>query len=228
MAIEIDQLPLVGGHPGLDLVNTVTPRVWIGADEPYDHLRDPATLLIWARRATLIDEREADAVAQAWALDPGAAHAALTAIREVREALHVTLLTVTGPVAPDGPLAPDASVTAPALDLLQCRWAASAVRSRLVLEPAPAPAARPGVRLVVGSDSGRLVPDRAVDAALSLLCTGDLGRIRRCPPEGGGCGWLFLDHSRNGSRRWCRMADCGTEVKSRRLTQRRRQARGSH
>jgi predicted RNA-binding Zn ribbon-like protein len=36
---------------------------------------------------------------------------------------------------------------------------------------------------------------------------------------------VFLDRSRNGSRRWCRMADCGTTVKARRLTERRRAAR---
>jgi predicted RNA-binding Zn ribbon-like protein len=36
---------------------------------------------------------------------------------------------------------------------------------------------------------------------------------------------MFLDQSRNGSRRWCRMADCGTAVKSRRLTERRRELR---
>jgi predicted RNA-binding Zn ribbon-like protein len=36
---------------------------------------------------------------------------------------------------------------------------------------------------------------------------------------------MFLDRSRNHSRRWCRMADCGTEVKARRLTERRRATR---
>jgi predicted RNA-binding Zn ribbon-like protein len=60
---------------------------------------------------------------------------------------------------------------------------------------------------------------------MDLLRTGELTRLRQCPPDEGGCGWLFLDRSRNGSRRWCRMADCGTEVKSRRLTERRRAAR---
>jgi len=60
-----------------------------------------------------------------------------------------------------------------------------------------------------------------------VLQTADLSRVRRCPPSEGGCGWLFLDQSRNGSRRWCRMADCGTAAKSRRLTERRRAARAT-
>jgi predicted RNA-binding Zn ribbon-like protein len=34
--------------------------------------------------------------------------------------------------------------------------------------------------------------------------------------EAGGCGWLFVDESRNGSRRWCSMKDCGNRAKARR------------
>ncbi|MEV4087683.1 CGNR zinc finger domain-containing protein [Nonomuraea fuscirosea] len=70
-----------------------------------------------------------------------------------------------------------------------------------------------------------LIPDRAAEAALDVLRTADLTRVRRCPTHEGGCGWLFLDQSRNGSRRWCRMADCGNTAKARRLTERRRAAR---
>lgn len=62
-------------------------------------------------------------------------------------------------------------------------------------------------------------------AALDLLQTADLHRLKTCPPEHGGCGWVFLDTSKNGSRRWCSMDDCGTHAKSRRLAQRRRDSR---
>ncbi|RIQ15885.1 CGNR zinc finger domain-containing protein, partial [Jiangella rhizosphaerae] len=70
-----------------------------------------------------------------------------------------------------------------------------------------------------------LVADRAVESAHELLLGPGLDRLGRCPTEQGGCGWLFLDHSRNRSRRWCRMSDCGTTVKARRLTERRRSTR---
>ncbi|GAB3830639.1 CGNR zinc finger domain-containing protein [Kribbella italica] len=48
------------------------------------------------------------------------------------------------------------------------------------------------------------------DSAYSLL-TGPaaLRRLKRCA----GCPWLFLDQSRNGSRRWCSMELCGTDHK---------------
>jgi predicted RNA-binding Zn ribbon-like protein len=215
MPIDISALPLIGGHSALDLVNTMTPRVPIGADAPYDHLLDPPALLRWASRVALVSEDEATAVVEAWHRDPGAAHAALNAAREVREALHGVLLAVAG-LAPDG-----VTSSGTALELLHCRWLAAVGRSAFVLDDAGAPA----VRLAVGSAPALLLPDRVVSAALDLLTTADLARLGRCPPESGGCGWMFLDLSRNGSRRWCRMSDCGTDVKSRRLTERRRAAR---
>ncbi|WP_372443637.1 CGNR zinc finger domain-containing protein [Nucisporomicrobium flavum] len=51
-----------------------------------------------------------------------------------------------------------------------------------------------------------------VHAAVQLLTTGALDRIKRC----GGCRFLFSDESKNRSRRWCSMDDCGTAEKSRR------------
>ena len=40
------------------------------------------------------------------------------------------------------------------------------------------------------------------------------GRLRQCC--GDTCGWLFLDASKNRSRRWCDMRDCGNRAKVRR------------
>jgi predicted RNA-binding Zn ribbon-like protein len=49
-----------------------------------------------------------------------------------------------------------------------------------------------------------------------------------CPVEGGGFGWVFIDRSRNRSRRWCTMDSCGAYAKARRRTERRRAARSSY
>ncbi|HET7232090.1 MAG TPA: ABATE domain-containing protein [Longimicrobium sp.] len=51
-------------------------------------------------------------------------------------------------------------------------------------------------------------------AAADLLTSGDLVRIGEC--EGDRCEWLYLDTSRNRSRRWCVMSDCGNRAKARR------------
>ena len=51
-------------------------------------------------------------------------------------------------------------------------------------------------------------------SAGDLLAGPRLGRVRRCAnPE---CGWLFLDDSRAGKRRWCSMQSCGNRAKARR------------
>jgi predicted RNA-binding Zn ribbon-like protein len=50
-----------------------------------------------------------------------------------------------------------------------------------------------------------------IPAAVDLLMSAELARLKIC----GGCGWLFLDSSKNHSRRWCRMSDCGNLAKVR-------------
>ena len=205
--MDVAELPLVGGHPALDLVNTVER----GRGERRDHLTDPTALLTWASRAGLVDDGEARAVADAWERDPASGLAALAAVREVREALHRALLAAMAIEPPDPG----------ALERLRQRWVAALGRARLALDPGRASA----TRLVVGTETATLIADRVAVGAVEVLRDAELARLRRCPPEAGGCGWVFLDRSRNGSRRWCRMADCGTTVKARRLTERRRAAR---
>jgi predicted RNA-binding Zn ribbon-like protein len=54
-------------------------------------------------------------------------------------------------------------------------------------------------------------------AATALLTSGDLDRLKLCA----GCHWVFLDSSRNHSRRWCTMEVCGTDEKKRRYVAKR-------
>lgn len=49
-------------------------------------------------------------------------------------------------------------------------------------------------------------------AAAGLITSSDASRIKRCGGEG--CGWYYVDRSRNGMRRWCEMETCGTRMKS--------------
>jgi predicted RNA-binding Zn ribbon-like protein len=44
-------------------------------------------------------------------------------------------------------------------------------------------------------------------------------RLKQCP--GDHCGWFFLDRTKRGNRRWCRMGECGQEAKTERRRQRR-------
>ncbi len=64
-----------------------------------------------------------------------------------------------------------------------------------------------------GSAADRATCEIAL-AAAALLLSDDRARISRCEDER--CGWLFVDRSRGGRRRWCSMADCGNRAKARR------------
>jgi len=56
-------------------------------------------------------------------------------------------------------------------------------------------------------------------SAIELLTSAkEWGKIKECP----GCGWLFLDSSKTGNRRWCSMDECGSRDKMRRQYARKR------
>jgi predicted RNA-binding Zn ribbon-like protein len=57
-----------------------------------------------------------------------------------------------------------------------------------------------------------------VQSATELLASDMLARIREC--EGPGCGWILLDQTKNGSKRWCEMKTCGNRAKVRRFYER--------
>jgi predicted RNA-binding Zn ribbon-like protein len=214
---SVREMKLVGGHPALDLVNTVAPRT--DDDDQRDYLATPDDLLTFSGRAGLADSQELAGVGAAWQASPKAATRALTAVRDIREALYAVLLAYLHPSAdggtPDGELAH-----------LSLAWTAAASRSRLVLGD-KARAGDPVALWVSAAPPDLLLQDRAAVAAVTLLASADATRLGSCDPDAGGCGWLFLDHTRNRSRRWCTMEDCGAEVKSRRLTERRRAGRAS-
>lgn len=56
--------------------------------------------------------------------------------------------------------------------------------------------------------------------AVDLLTAAEPARLKRCAGED--CGWLFYDGSKNGTRRWCVMQDCGTRDKVRRFREKHR------
>jgi predicted RNA-binding Zn ribbon-like protein len=207
----VSDVALVGGHRALDLVNTVAPRA---GGECRDYLLTPADLLTWSLRTGLVDAEAAPEIEAAWNASPAAGRRALAAVREVREALYEVLSARLGEAGSDATVRDH-------LDHVSLAWRSALTRARL----APADGG-PGVaRWLLESPPALLVADRVAQDAVDLLCGIDIERLGRCPVEAGGCGWLFLDHSRNRSRRWCTMEDCGSGVKARRLTERRRRSR---
>jgi predicted RNA-binding Zn ribbon-like protein len=58
-----------------------------------------------------------------------------------------------------------------------------------------------------------------VRAASDLLTSADLKDVRECGVAT--CRWLFVDRSKNHSRRWCDMRVCGNRIKARKFYRRR-------
>jgi len=160
-----------------------------------DYLSDPAGLLEWAQRAEIVDAGEAERVSREWR----------------PEFVFADVLELRGLV--------DDVLAGRRLEELSRRWAEAMGRAELV------PGGGGSATLVVGADPPTMIGDRLADALVDLVRSADLSRLRECPVTEGGCGWLFLDRSRNQSRKWCAMDDCGTHAKSKRLTERRRASR---
>jgi predicted RNA-binding Zn ribbon-like protein len=144
----------------------------------------------------------------AWAVHAGVVAApppvdehVLRQARELREAVYVVFRAVAERREPD----------AAALAVLAEQHAAAVARARLV----PA-----GDRFALAWDGDVLAP--LAVAAVDLLRHGALERLKLCD----GCPWLFLDTSRNHSRRWCSMNECGSRLKMRRYRARRRATAG--
>ena len=179
---------LDGGHPALDLVNTVYGQV----DGPVEHdvLRDPTDLVVLAGRMGLVEGAVEGS-------EP-----ALRAARELRTALDALLRAqLAGTAAPPA-----------AADRLAERMRAAYAAARLARVPG-------GWQWTWPPDDADTPVHRLALAAVGLLTDGaELARLRCCA----GCCWLYLDHSRGSGRRWCSMADCGTNAKKRRYVQRRR------
>ncbi len=57
-------------------------------------------------------------------------------------------------------------------------------------------------------------------SAADILVGPDSARVRECANDR--CLWLFLDDSKNGSRRWCSMQACGNRAKAHRHYQRKK------
>jgi predicted RNA-binding Zn ribbon-like protein len=183
----------VAGNLALDFVNTVAFRADPGKKK--DHLQRAEDVRRWASQAQLPDLA---------AINSGPlGTAALRRIRLVREQLFAVFQAI----ASDDPIPAD-TLTWVSNALHDC-----CAKRCLSIEGADVRWTwRPSARCV----DYLLYP--ILTAATDLLTSVSRGMVRQC--EDAGCGWLFLDRSNAGRRRWCSMADCGNRNKARKYYQR--------
>jgi len=208
---------LVGGSTCLDFVNTVGGRVsrsrTARARDLADHItRDDLTgygaLLHWSRVAGLLSPSEAsrlEARARESTASAGRTFARAVALREALYRIGKCLF--------EGWPLPSQDLETLDREVRDARQRQRLVDGRGRLATAWAE----------GEDAlDRMLWPVALSAA-ELFGSDALAQLKQCPGED--CGWLFLDTTRNHSRQWCEMADCGNLAKVRRFRQRARKAR---
>lgn len=193
---------LSGGALCLDFINTLDERP---TAQPKELLTSYADLLSWARQAGAATRSQREALEKDAAGRPREALAALERARSVRENLFTLFSNA----------AAGRRLSGKRLRSLDEPLAAALARQRL------APGTKGGAEWT-WSESRDL--DRVVwpvlRSAADLLTSGDLARVRECAADS--CAWLFVDRSKNRSRRWCDMAVCGNRDKVRRHRRRQR------
>lgn len=195
----VAEMELVGGEVCLDFVNTGSSRT----QPPFkEKLHDYDDLLTFALRTELLGEALAERLRASAAADPEGARRVLARARELREAIYRAFAQLEAGGRP-----------------------AEADLATISAEASVAAAAR---RLVAGSVHCEYVwPDDdhlerplwPIAASASDLATSErVERVKECAADN--CNWLFYDASRNRSRRWCDMRDCGNRAKARRFRRR--------
>jgi predicted RNA-binding Zn ribbon-like protein len=199
----LDRWPLRGGVPCLDLANTEAYR---GTGHEMDLLQSYDMLVAWSLAAGVLQPAEAGPLLAAAAEAPEAAAERLARARELRAAVHVVMQSVAHRTEP--PVATLATLNA---FLAESQAHSQIARSNGGYEARFRP-----------EDDMALPIWRLTDSAASLLLSPEHERVRECP--GHECGWLFLDTTKNHSRRWCDSADCGNKARVRAYAQRKRGA----
>ena len=187
----------VGGRLCLDFVNTVDPR---RQAESHDYLPDYDAVLDWFQFEDVALPRSLSWLHRQARLRPeeaAAAHRQAIAMREAVFAL-VRASSLQEVVRP--------------ADLAKLNHALGESIGHRVLGRAE----RGGVREEwrPADTLTQVLWPVAIDA-WDLLTEPELAQVRQCPVDAGGCGWLFLDTSRAGNRRWCDMRTCGNRAKVR-------------
>lgn len=196
---EFCESDLVGGHPAVDFVNTVT-----GWDvRPRDWVPDYAAFVNWARFSGILTRAEADRLLDMSAASPGTAANALEEAKGLRTAMR-GLLNAHADGTP--PRAED-------LASVESIWRSFNSYCELAIDPAT------GIRIQVGNAGLELISVKLVDAFIRLGEDFASPRLKRC--AGVNCGWFFFDRSKPGRRRWCDMATCGNAAKYARHRQQR-------
>ena len=191
-----ENLELVGGVLCLDFVNTVNSRY----EPEHDYIASYADLVDWAAKMELFSPAQAKTLKQKASQESSKAENILETTKDARE----TMFRVFAAIA-EGTNPKEADLSA-----IAGLYQEAIGNGQLVKTD--------------GLFVFKWEPHKSLDGILwqivasaqSLLSSKEVAHVKECP----NCGWLFLDTSKNHSRRWCSMNTCGVHDKMRRYHKR--------
>jgi len=199
-------MKFIAAHPALDFVNTV--GGWSAEAALEDKLENFSDLIRWGKLAKLVEPADVTASIRLARRHPRQAAQVLARARALRGVLHQLFNCY---LENRNPAAADLEALEKELRIARRhQMLASTGRGFLWTWDQ-----RPDLDSVLW---------RVSQSAADLLVSPNLARVRRCAGEN--CGWMFLDTTRNHSRHWCDMRDCGNLAKVRRFRVRQAGVRG--
>lgn len=207
--INTNKFNLIGGDPSLDFVNTAggrisNPQKKNGRDYfnafYSDKLKSYGDLIAWSLEVGLIDEKEAKKFLRMSKDSSKAAEAVLKRAVNLRESLYRLFKSSIENWQPE----------LEDLKILNLEFTEACKHQKLSFE-------KSGFvfEWIDRANALELMLWQISKSAVELLVNGDLSRLEHCRNDV--CNWLFLDTSRNRSRQWCVMKDCGNLAKVRRF-----------
>ena len=194
---DAGSIKLSGGALCLDFANTVH---CYGCADPGEYLNSYHDLVAWSRHVGTITDEEAKTLSRRAAGHPAEAKSAHRRAIELREAIY-RIFTIT--LKAQSPAQED-------LAIFNNFLAEAMMRSQIVKT-------QEGFYWDMMGNKAKLdwILNPIIRSAADLLVSEEFRRVKKCGDPI--CGWLFLDTSRNHSRRWCDMADCGNRAKASRF-----------
>jgi predicted RNA-binding Zn ribbon-like protein len=188
---------LVAGHPALDLVNTLDYRYRGTTTE--ENLNTWDDLVRFLAESGILGEGKARKLRriESTAAERSAVLAQAIALRETIADIAYALL--------DG-----VEIPGDALERFDAFAKEAATHRHLIAAESRLEWKWEGVTRYVDSPVWLLAQSSA-----ELLLSERVAQMRGCASES--CRWLFLDTSKNGTRRWCEMKTCGNRMKARRF-----------
>jgi predicted RNA-binding Zn ribbon-like protein len=192
----------VGGELCLDYCNTMGGK---RGGIPREKLHSYDDFLGWCERARLVDTSQGTLLNAKAVQDADEAGSVLTRALELREAIYRIFRAIIERAQPS-----EADMA-----LLNAELAKSMGRMRIGANQTGKGFGWRWAEEPVELDAP--LGPLAHSAASLLASDKELAHVRQC--RGENCGWLFIDSSKNHSRCWCDMRDCGNRAKVRRHRQ---------